>query len=196
MLPEALGPFSFDRMVQAVAKAKQRLIRAVNALEAAGVPHAVAGGHAVAAWVSRVDEAAVRNTPDVDILLRRADFNAATVALTSAGFVPAHVKGVDLFLDGPDARVREAVKIVFAGEKFRAEDLLPAPDLDESEPDKTFRVVALPALIRMKLTSFRLKDKVHLLDLIEIGLIDQSTVATLPPELSPRLQELIDNPDS
>jgi hypothetical protein len=48
----------------------------------------------------------------------------------------------------------------------------------------------------MKLTANRLKDKVHILDMIEVGLIDQSTVATVLPELAPRLQELIDNPDS
>jgi len=56
-------------MVRAVERVRERLCRAVAALEAAEVPYAVAGGHAVAAWVSRVDEAAVRNTQDVDILV-------------------------------------------------------------------------------------------------------------------------------
>ena len=188
-----LWPFSFERVVQAVERVKQRLIRAVRAFEAAGVPHAVVGGHAVAAWVSRVDESATRNTPDVDILIRRSDLEDASTALAAAGFV---AKSINVFLDGPGARDRDAVHLIFAGEKVRTDDLLPAPDLEESEPDESFRVVTLPALIRMKLTSFRLKDKVHLLDLIEVGLIDQSIVTTLPPELSTRLQELIDNPDS
>jgi hypothetical protein len=35
----------------------------------------VAGGNAVAAWVATVDPSAVRNTQDVDILLRRADLD-------------------------------------------------------------------------------------------------------------------------
>jgi hypothetical protein len=48
-----------------VEKVRDRLRRAVAALETNGVPYAVAGGNAVAAWVSRVDEAAVRNTQDV-----------------------------------------------------------------------------------------------------------------------------------
>lgn len=43
--------------------------------------------NAVAAWVSRVDESAVRNTQDVNILLRRADFDRAKKALEAAGFV-------------------------------------------------------------------------------------------------------------
>src|SRR4029434_11005790 len=82
-----LAPVSWDRMIRAVEKVRERLLRAVAALRAAGVPYAVAGGNAVAAWVSRVDEAAVRNTRDVDILLRREDLPAATEAMQRAGFV-------------------------------------------------------------------------------------------------------------
>jgi hypothetical protein len=55
-----LGPFSLDRMVRAVEKVRERLLRATAALEAAGIPYAVVGGNAVASWVSRVDESAVR----------------------------------------------------------------------------------------------------------------------------------------
>ena len=66
---------SLERMVNAVEKVRQRLLRATAALNAAGVKYAVAGGNAVAAWVSSVDESAVRNTQDVDILVRREDFS-------------------------------------------------------------------------------------------------------------------------
>ena len=62
-----LGDFSLERMVRAVEKVKDRLLRATAALEKAGVPYAVVGGNAVAAWVTRVDEAAVRFTQDVDV---------------------------------------------------------------------------------------------------------------------------------
>ena len=54
-------PVSWERMSNAVEKVHQRLLRAARALDQAGVPYAVAGGNAVAAWVSRVDETAVRN---------------------------------------------------------------------------------------------------------------------------------------
>jgi hypothetical protein len=80
---------------------RDRLLRASRALDAAGVPYAVAGGNAVAAWVSRVDEAAVRNTQDVEILLRRSDLERAIAALGSAGFIYRHISGIDRFLDGP-----------------------------------------------------------------------------------------------
>jgi hypothetical protein len=88
-------------MSGAVEKVRERLLRATGALEAARIPYAVIGGNAVAAWVSRVDEAAVRNTRDVDLLLRREDLVAATRALAATGFVHRHAAGVDRFLDGP-----------------------------------------------------------------------------------------------
>ena len=91
---------SWERMSNAVEKVRQRLLRAARALKQAEVPYAVAGGNAVAAWVSRVDEAAVRNTQDVDIVLRRADLPAARKALEQAGFVYRHTANIDMFLDG------------------------------------------------------------------------------------------------
>ena len=191
-----LGRFSLQKVFEAVEAVRQHLLRATSALEARGVDYAVVGGHAVAAWVRRVDEGGVRNTPDVDLLIRRADFDAASAALEAAGFVPAHIKGVGLFLDGPGAKARNSVHVVFAGEKVRPEYASPAPNVTESERAEAYQVLSLPALVRMKLTSFRLKDRVHLLDLIDVGLIDQATVATVPPELASRLQELIDNSDS
>jgi hypothetical protein len=51
------------------------------------------------------------------------------------------------------------------------------------------------ALVRMKLTSFRDKDRTHLRDLIEVGLVDASWVSRLPSELGARLRHLLDNPE-
>jgi len=195
MSPAGYGDVSWERMIRAVEKVRQRLLRASAALQQAGIPYAVAGGNAVAAWVSRVDEAAVRNTQDVDILLRRADFAAATAALAAAGFVHRHAAGIDMFLDGPQAKARDAVHIVFAGEKVRPEYFLAAPDVADSEATGLGCVVSLEALVRMKLTSYRRKDQVHLLDLLDVGLIDASWCGRLPPVLAARLQQLVDNPE-
>jgi hypothetical protein len=189
------GQSILDRMVRAVERVKERLLRATAALEKAGVAYAVAGGNAVAAWVARVDEAAVRNTQDVDLLLRRSDLDAAAAALATAGFVRRHVARIDMFLDGPKAKARDAVHVVFAGEKVRAEYVQPAPEITESEMFDKFRVLTLAALVRMKLTSFRDKDRMHLRDLIDVGLIDGSWTAQLPDALACRLQELLDTPD-
>ncbi len=188
------GPFSLDRMVRAVEKVRERLLRATAALEKAGVAYAVAGGNAVAAWVTRVDESAVRNTRDVDLLIRREDLGAVKAALEGAGFVYRHSAGVDLFLDGPDAKARDAVHVVFAGEKVSPAEVLPNPDVSESEPAGPFRVLSLEALVRIKLTAFRDKDRTHLRDLLEVGLIDVTWCPRFPPELAARLQSLIDTP--
>jgi len=182
-------------MIHAVEKVRERLQRATLALERAGIPHAVAGGNAVAAWVSRVDESAVRNTQDVDILLRRSDLDRATAALSQAGFHHRHVAGVEMFLDGPSPKARDAVHVVFAGEKVRPEYVAPAPDVTESEVTAAFRVVSLEALVRMKLTSFRIKDRMHLLDLIDVGLVDATWCSRVPEALQSRLRQLLENPE-
>lgn len=184
-----------DRMVRAVERVRERLSRAAAALEEAGIPYAVVGGNAVASWVARVDEAAVRNTQDVDILLNRSDLDAAKEALAKAGFVFRHVKGIDMFLDGPGAKARDAVHVLFAGEKVRSDDLAEAPRIDESEETGSFRVVALESLLRMKLTSFRDKDRTHIRDMIDVGLVDETWLARLPAPLSERLKELLETPE-
>jgi len=184
-----------DRVEQAVAMVKERLKRAVTALETAGIPHAVAGGNAVAAWVSRIDPAAVRTTVGVDILIDRADLERATAALEAVGFVHSFTFGIHIFVDGPQGKAREAVHILFAGEPVKPADPVAAPDLSATDLHEGYRIVDLDQLITMKLTAFRLKDRVHLLDMIDVGLIDGQTVARLPAPLQPRLEELLANPD-
>lgn len=187
--------FGWERTALAVEKVKDRLKRAAAALGQAGVAYAVVGGNAVAEWVGRMDEAAVRNTRDVDIMIRRSDLDAAKVALEAAGFVYCQVLDVDMFLDGPNGRPKDAVHMIFAGEKVRAEYATPSPDIAESEPAAQFQVVALEALVRMKLNSYRLKDRVHLLDMIDVGLVDQTWPTRFPTQLAERLQDLLDNPN-
>ncbi|MEA2735417.1 MAG: hypothetical protein QOE14_1868 [Humisphaera sp.] len=182
-------------MVNAVEKVRQRLLRATAALGAAKVDYAVAGGNAVAAWVSSVDETAVRNTQDVDILIRRADLPAARAALEAAGFVYRHAGGLDIFLDSAAAKPREAIHIVFANEKVKPRESIASPDVSESRDAGSFRILDLEALVRIKLTAFRDKDRTHLRDLIDVGLIDRSWPSRFPPELGTRLQQLLDTPE-
>ena len=189
------GQALWDRMNRAVEKVQERLEKMARTLEAASIPYAIIGGNAVRAWVAQVDEAAVRTTRDVDILLRRSDLPAAIRAMEAAGFVYRHSAGMDMFLDGPDAKARDAVHVLMAQEKVRESDLFAAPDVDESVLVESHRTLSLEALVRMKLHVFRRKDQMHLIDMLDIGLIDASWVSKLPPELAPRLQELIDQPE-
>ena len=82
-----MGVDVLDRMERAVAKVRERLLRATSALNAAGIPYAVVGGNAVASWVATVDEGAVRNTRDVDLLVRRADLPKGWKPLPALGFL-------------------------------------------------------------------------------------------------------------
>src|SRR5438132_6619786 len=150
MADAAVGPIGWERALMAAEKVKERLRRATRALDGAGVPYAVVGGNAVAEWVARIDDEAVRNTRDVDLLVRRADFAAARAALEAVGFVYHHLLDVDVFIDGPQGKPSGGVHLLFAGEKVRSEDGYPCPELDESERAAEFQVVALLALVRMK----------------------------------------------
>jgi hypothetical protein len=186
---------SWERALMAVQNVKDRLRRATEALDRHGVPYAVAGGNAVADWVARVDEGAVRNTKDVDILVRRNDFAAVKSALESAGFIHHHLIDIEVFVDGPQGRPSDGVHLLFAGEKVKRDDPHTLPHLEESERGNEFQVVSLESIVRMKLMSFRLKDRVHLIDLIHVGQIDATWPARFPADLGKRLQELLDNPD-
>ena len=182
-------------MVRAVELVRERLLRATAVLESAGVSYAVVGGNAVAAWVASVAPSAARNTQDVDILLRRPDLEIAAKALSAAGFIRRHIAGMEVFLDGPNAKARDAVHIILSGEKVRPEHIAASPDVMDSENAGPFRLLSLESLVKMKLTSFRRKDQVHLLDLIEVGLIDASWCPRFQPELASRLKQLIDTPE-
>lgn len=185
----------WERALMAGEKVRERLRRATRALDDAAVPYAVVGGNAVAEWVGRIDEEAVRNTRDIDLLIRRADFPAARTALETAGFVHRQVPDVETFIDGPEGRPSAGVHIIFAGEKVRSSDEQTAPAVEDSERTAEFRVAKLEALVLMKLSAWRDKDRMHLRDLMSVGLIDATWPIRLPSPLDKRLQELLDNPN-
>jgi hypothetical protein len=184
-----------DRMERAVAKVRERLLRATAALNQAGVPYAVVGGNAVASWVATIDEGAVRNTRDIDLLVRRTDLPAINAALQSAGFVADELLDVVMFRDGPEGKPSEAVHLLFSGEKTRPDHLLPAPEIKTVEDPGNFQVIVLESLMEMKLMSNRDKDRTHVRDLIGVRLVDASWLARLPPELAQRLKQVLDTPD-
>jgi hypothetical protein len=185
-----------DRMERAVAKVRERLLRATAALNQVGVAYAVVGGNAVASWVATVDEGAVRNTRDIDLLVRRSDLPAITAALERAGFVRDELLDVVMFRDGPEGKPSEAVHLLFVGEKTRPDHLLPAPEIQTVNDPADFPVIALESLVLMKLMSNHGEDHVHLRDMIGVRLIDRSWLTKLPPELAERLKQILDTPDA
>ena len=153
------GEALWARIERAVEKVIDRLRRVSEALNAAGVPYAMVGGNAVQHWVAQVDDSLVRNTRDVDIILNRRDLPAAIAALEQAGFAYRHAASVDMFLDGPDAKARDAVLVVFAGEKVKHDYPEPVPGIEQVEMMADARTLPLEPLVRMKLTSFAAKTR-------------------------------------
>ena len=189
------GPFVFDRMFETMEKVRERLERVCHALGKANIPYAIVGGNAVAAWVSTRDEGAIRNTQDVDILLRTEDLDAASSALRGVGFIPDRVMDVTIFRDGVDGKPSQAVHVVWAGKKIRTHHLSSAPMPDQVRDLAGKRVIDLVELVRMKLNSFRDKDRVHLRDLIGVGLIDSTWPEKFALQLNERLhEEEVDSP--
>jgi hypothetical protein len=169
-----------------------RLQRIARALVEAGVPYALVGGQAVALWVASKDPAAVRTTKDVDILLRREDLPRARAAAAAVALDYFEVVGVGMFLERTDPNPRKAVHVVWAAEKVRPEYSLASPTVEEREMLEPGQyVVALAGLVRMKLLANRDQDRVHLRDLIDVGLVGRDLLPTLPAELASRLDVLL-----
>ena len=169
-----------------------RLQRITRAFGEAGIAYALVGGQAVALWVATKDPAAVRTTKDVDNLMRRGDLPGARAAALAVALDYFEVAGVGMFLERSDPNPRKGVHLLWAEEKVRPECPLPSPAVDEREqlePGKY--VVSLPGLVRMKLMANRDQDRVHLRDLIDVGLVVRGLLQTLPPELANRLETLL-----
>ena len=156
------GDALWARIERALENVKKRLRRVTNALNTAEIPYAVIGGNAVQHWVAQVDESVVRNTRDVDIIINRRDLRTVIEVLENVGFIYRRSAGVTMFLDGPDAKARDAVHVVFAGEKVREEYPEPVPAIEDYELMQNVRTLPIESLVKMKLTSFRDRDRVHI----------------------------------
>jgi hypothetical protein len=189
------APYVFDRVFSAMDKVRERLERSTKALADAGIPYAIVGGNAVAAWVATKDDGAVRTTKDVDLLLAKEDESRATVALEAAGFVHAFTMNVTMFLDGPGGKPSQAIHVLWANAKVRDDYAIASPSTDQVIDIEGKRVVELLELLQMKLVSNRDKDRVHVRDMIGVGLIDESWLSKIPDAMQDRLQELLDDPD-
>jgi hypothetical protein len=167
------------------------LERLHSALTAAGIEYRVIGGMAVFFQVSAIDPDAARLTRDVDIAVERGDIERIAAAAESFGFRYRHVAGIDMLVHAESPKAKSAVHMVFVKEKVRPTDLSAIPGF--SEPTKTvegFLLAPVADLLRMKLTSFRLKDKTHIIDMDSVGLITPELEAGLPEALRDRLRQV------
>lgn len=157
---------------------------------AAGVEYRLIGGLAVYLYVEQAAPDAGRLTRDIDIAVRRQDLARIAEVAPRFGLELRHVAGVDMLVRTGQPSARRAVHLVFASEKVRAEYLTPTPDMGPANTIGRFRLIPLADLVRMKLTSFRLKDQTHIKDLEEAGLLTPEIEAGLTPELLDRLNHV------
>ena len=190
-----VGDQLWKRIGESMDRVELRLRKAIEILEATGIPFAIVGGNAVRIWVAQVDPGAVRATNDVDVLIRPENLEQVKKAMAENGYHYRNAAGLDMFLEGKDDSVRYAIHVVLANRMVKQDDFEPNPDVEPSEYGDGIRTLPLERLVRMKLNSFRLKDRVHILDMIDVGLLDESWIIRFPAPLGERLRSLIENPD-
>jgi hypothetical protein len=179
---------AWDRHVDQLLDTVRRL---AQALSRAGIDYRVIGGVAVFLHVSGRDPLAARSTRDVDLAIDRRQLQAIVDAVRPLGLEYRHAAGVDMLVDAQAPTARSAVHLVFVREKVRADYLEPVPPF--AAPVTTAEGVLLAPvadLVRMKLTSYRLKDRVHVKDLDTVGLITPEIEADLSEPLRARLAEV------
>ncbi len=160
-----------------------------EAFSAAKLDYAIIGGLATYMYVEEREPDAGRLTRDIDIVVRRRDLPAIASAVERYGLEYRHVAGVDMLLQkGQPAR--RAVHMVFSGEKVMAQYPEGTPDMLPPRILQGVRLVPAEILIQMKLSSFRLKDQMHLKDLDEAGVITEPIVKNLSPIHRSRLDQV------
>ena len=159
-----------------------------RAFQDAHIDYRVVGGLATYLYVEEVHPDAGRLTKDIDIAVMRRDLPAIIAAVNLYGLEYRHVAGVDMLVAKGEPSSRRAVHLVFSGEKVREDYTEAVPALGSAPVVKQgIRVLPLGDLVKMKLTSFRLKDQTHLKDIDEAGLITPQIEHQLSPELLARL---------
>lgn len=164
--------------------------RVDRAFRAAGLDYRVVGGLAAYLYVEEAEPDAGRLTRDIDIVVRREDLQKIAAAGESAGLEHRHVAGVDMLVQAGEPSARRAIHMVFTGEKVLPQYPEAVPDLGQPRTLRGLQLLPLADLVRMKLTSFRLKDQTHVQDLDEAGLITPEIEAALSPILRDRLAEV------
>src|SRR5260370_30968961 len=179
---------AYDRHVEQLFELMRRLHAALTKAE---VDYRIVGGMAVFFQVSERDADAARLTRDVDVAIDRNDIQRLARAAEDFGFRYQHAAGVDMLVDAKQPKARSAVHLLFVREKVRPDYLEPVPGF--SEPTITAEGILLaPAsdLVRMKLTTYRLRDRTHVIDMDSVGLITPEIEAALSDPLRSRLQQV------
>jgi hypothetical protein len=129
-------------------------------------------------------------TRDLDLAVFRDDLQEITAAAERVGFRHRRAAGLEMLVEGATGPAGSVIHFTFAGEKVRGSDFEPVPFSDPVQSAEGILVASVPDLVHMKLTSFRLKDEVHIQDMDSVGLISNEIEQSLPEPLRERLQEV------
>ncbi len=162
-------------------------------LESAGVPHELVGGLAVFLHVENADSTLSSLTRDIDLMIERTDLPRVIEIAESKGFRFRRSEGVDMLLYGETRSARNAIHLLYAREKVKESQLEEHPSIRPTRAGlhgQDFLVIPVPDLVRMKLNSYRDKDRVHIRGMEAAGLITSEVEATLSREQQRRLQHI------
>jgi hypothetical protein len=166
-------------------------VRVCRAFTEAGISYRVVGGLAGLFYVKSRAPLLARLTKGVDLAVDRADLSRIIEAVHAISLVHRHVAGVDMLVDAAQPKARSAVHLLFVRERVRPSDLEPIPAFSQpTVNEEGILLVAVADLVRMKLTSFRQRDKTHLIDMDSVGLITPEIEAQLPEALRKRLEQV------
>jgi hypothetical protein len=179
---------AIDRHLEQLFEVLRRLAKA---FAEAGIEYRVVGGVAVFLHVEERDPLAACLTSDIAGAVDRSDLPRITEAVRSFGFEYRRAAGVDMLVGARQPKARSAAHLVFVREKVRPDYLEPVPEFSPPVRGEEGLLLAPVAdLVRMKLTSYRLKDRVHLQDMDGVGLITREMEEQLSEPLRERLREV------
>jgi hypothetical protein len=169
------------------------LERIAKPLAAEKIPYELIGGGAVMVHVNRIDSSAVRNTKDIDIMVHRADLERIIEVAAQHGFTFRHSAGLDMLLPHGETKARNAIHLIFTGEKVRPTQVVLNPPLNPQQVSihgVEVSVIPLLDLVQMKLSNNRDIDRVHVDDMDLVGLITPEVEKALSALLHLRLEEI------
>lgn len=169
------------------------LHKITDALTAEDIPYELIGGLAVLVHVEEADPEHATLTRDVDLMVNRVDLERIKDAAAKREFRFRHTAGVDMLLYGPTESARNAVHLIFSGERVRPTQATPNPPIQPVQKQiqgKEVMVIPVADLVRMKLSSYRDKDRVHVRSMDAAGLITVDIEKTLSHELASRLSHV------
>lgn len=169
------------------------LHKITDPLMAEEVPHELVGGLAVLVHVEEADPTHSVLTRDIDLMIRRSDLERVQEIASQNGFRFRHAAGLDMLLYGDTDSAKNAVHLIFSGEKVRPSQTTPNPGIHPETKrilGESVFVISVLDLARMKLSAYRDKDRVHIRSMDAAGLITPQVETALPSELRARLQHI------